>query len=390
MQVYKAYFKIIRKRLPSILIYFAVYMVIVLVITAILGNQGAATFTQTRSKIAFFNDDTGSPLADGLKEYLSENASFVAIHDDSQSIEDALFFTNVQYVLRVPAGFTDGFLAGRKGVALQRMAVPASSDGMSLDLLIDRYLNMASLYAKNAPGMTADQIVKNVDRDLKNQSSVVMNTYGRAASTDSLTYYFQYLAYSILAVMIMGVMSFMMTFNDTDLINRNLCSPMKQSRMNLQIILGNASFAVGIWVMMCAAVFLTYGKARLDASSALLCINALALTVVGMSIGFLAGKFVRNPGVQNAITNVVALGVSFISGVFVPQELLGQTVLNISQFTPGYWYVKAINDIKGMLGFSLQSALPVLYSILIQVGFAAAIFILGMVISKQVKLKREI
>jgi ABC-2 type transport system permease protein len=218
----------------------------------------------------------------------------------------------------------------------------------------------------------------------------VMSATGNAPDTNYMTYYFNYLAYAILGVMIMGVTSFMMAFNDTDLANRNQCSPLKPLNMNLQVLLGNAAFAAAVWAAMCAMVFLIYGRLPVNSGTALLCLNALVITIVALSIGFLAGKFIRNPGVQSAVTNVVALGISFISGVFVPQELLGSTVLGIARFTPTYWYVKAVGDIRDIVTFNFQSVLPVLYSMLIQLGFAAAIFTLALVLAKHIRLSREI
>jgi ABC-2 type transport system permease protein len=390
MQVFKAYFKIIKKRSPSILLYFVIFVLVSMLITTMMGNRGTTAFSESKSNIAFFNDDGGSPLTDGLKKYLSNNAVFMDIRDDESSIEDALFGESISYVLRIPAGFTQSFLSGSGGISLQKTSASASTSSVYMDIMVERYLNMAQLYLKNAPGMTEEQIAENVSRDLANQADAEMKTYGDAADTNYLMFYFQYLAYSILAVMIMGVTSFMMTFNDTDLSNRNQCSPMRPANMNLQIILGNATFAAVVWAAMCAVVFVIYGKIPLNAGTALLCLNALVMTAVGLSIGFLAGKFVRDPGVQSAIANVVSLGISFISGVFVPQELLGKTVLDIARFLPGYWYVKAVQDIRNIVVFNFENMLPAFYSMLIQLGFAAMIFIVALVLSKQIKLQREI
>jgi ABC-2 type transport system permease protein len=390
MQVYKAYFKIIRKRLPSILIYFSIFLLMSLIITSILGNTGSGAFTETRNKIALFNDEPGSPIADGLKEFLAKNEDIVNIPDDKQSTQDALFYGNIVYSLRIPAGFTQSFLSGSKDVMLEKTAASGSTSSIYLDLLVDRYLSIAQLYIKNAPDSTASQIASNVSHDLASQADVVVNAPQNASDTNTMTYYFQYLAYALMAVMIMGVTSFMMAFNDKDLSNRNQCSPMRPSSMNLQIILGNATFALAVWAVQCSMVFLFHGNVTFGMGTVLLVLNALALTIVSLSIGFLAGKFVRNPGVQSAVTNVVSLGTSFISGVFVDQALLGKTVLNIARFTPGYWYVRAVNDIRNTVTFSLQNVQPVLYGMLIQLGFAVTIFIVALVLSKQIKLQREI
>jgi ABC-2 type transport system permease protein len=382
MQVYKAYFKIIRKRLPSLLIYISIFMLIVVIITQQLSGIGAA-FAESKSKIAVFNEDAGAPISDGLMRYLAANATLVDVGDDEQSVQDALFCGNIAYALRIPEGFSQALAGGGAAVSLEKTEASGSTDAVYANFLVERYLNIAQIYTKNTKGMPAAEIAAHIGDDLESEADVAMKSYAGASDTSNLSYYFQYLAYAILAVMIMGVTSFMISFNDADLTRRNQCSPVKPLGFNLQIALGNATFAVAAWGAMCAVIFLFYGKAPSGTGAVLLCLNALAMTVASLGIGFFAGKFVRNHGVQNAIANVVSLGISFTCGVFVEQQFLGNTVLSIARFTPGYWYVKAVVDIRNMAEYTFQNILPVLYGMLIQLGFAAALFILALVVTKQ-------
>lgn len=39
------------------------------------------------------------------------------------------------------------------------------------------------------------------------------------------------------------------------------------------------------------------------------------------------------------VSNVIALGMSFLSGVFVPIEFLGDGIIKIAHFLPAYWYI---------------------------------------------------
>lgn len=300
MQVFKTYFKIVKKRLPLMLIYFGVFVGVAMIITSITGNTGAAAFVETRSKVALFDRD-GSPLSKGLAEYVKANAVLVDIPDDGQSVQDALFGGNIEYALRIPEGFSRDFMSGGTPSPLQRTSGAGSTGGVYMDFVVERYLNMAQLYVKNAPNLSEEQVVADVASDLGNSAEITVKKYNGVAGTDTLAYYFNYLAYSILAVMILGVSSFMMAFNDTDLTNRTRCSPLTQAKLNMQVIAGNAVFALVVWVAMCAMVFITYGKTPILPVALLLCVNALAMTIVGLSIGFLAGKFVRNPGVQSGV-----------------------------------------------------------------------------------------
>jgi len=112
MQVYSAYLKITRKHILSLMIYVVVFVVIALIISNALQLQSTGAFSATKLNIAFIDRDGGTDLVNGLYEDLEQNAHIVEIEDSAQSIQDALFFGNVAYVLVVPEGFTQRFVSG--------------------------------------------------------------------------------------------------------------------------------------------------------------------------------------------------------------------------------------------------------------------------------------
>lgn len=84
-----------------------------------------------------------------------------------------------------------------------------SAGSFDLDLLINRYLGLAQLYVKNVPDITESEIVRNVDKDLSASAAINFNNYGKPSDTSSLSYYFRFIAYAILAIVIMGITSIM-------------------------------------------------------------------------------------------------------------------------------------------------------------------------------------
>lgn len=380
---------VIRKHIFTMIMYFMIFVTIAVIITSSMSGSTAGSFIETKTNIAFFNDDGDSTLIAGLESYLSESANIVDIKDDTDSIQDALFFDKVKCVLRVPEGFTESFMSGSGDMTIQRTAGSVSAGTVNVDFLVDKYLKTASLYVKNVPGISQDDIVRNVENDLRLSAAVDMNYYNKPADSDRLSFYFRYHAYSILLIMIMGVTSIMMAFNRKDLAGRNLCSPLSPVKMNMQLVAANASFAVTVWAALCVVIFVLYGSFSFSAGVALLCLNSLVFTLASLSIAFLLGKFIKSTGVQAAVTNVVSLGLCFLSGVFVEQALLGKTVLTIASFTPTYWYVKAVEDIRATVSFSIQNIAPIISSMLIEFGFAALFIIIALVVSKQRRLSSE-
>jgi len=383
MQVYRAYFKIVRRHLPSLAIYLAISLILFVIISSSLKSQSSAQFNETKSSIAIMNSDVSSPLISGLEDYLSSKAAIVRINDNPDDIQDALFYGNVSYVLRIPQGFSQSFLSGDGRVSLEKSTSDNSASSVSLDLYINKYLNLAGLYVRNAPNLQAGEIVSDVLRDLGSSSDAVYTANLEQTTTHNLSFYFRLIAYSILSIMISGVTSIMMSFNRREFSMRNLCSPMSARSMNLQMVLANAVFAAVVWLTSCAFIFITYGRFMLTAGILLMCLNALIFTVASLGIGFLAGKFVRTHIAQAALTNVVALGTSFLCGVFVSQALLGKTVLRLASFTPGYWYIKAVQDIAGLSAYSFGNLTPVINSMLIQLGFALVFIVIALAATRQ-------
>lgn len=383
MQVYKAFFKVIKKNLPQIMIYVVVFMALAVGLGNVNNKTVNTDFAETKVNVVFINNDANSWLAEGLKDYLGKNAHLVNIPNDPQKLQDALFFREAEYIVKVPKGFTEGLLSG-KPVQLEKTAVPASASEIYVDNLINKYLNTAKVYITNGGNLSDEQLLSYVDNDLSQKTEVKLNNSVKEVSkSEKASFYFNYLAYSLFAVLILGVGSVMLVFNNKDLKKRNLCSPIRLENMNFQMILGNLSFAVLAWFAIVFTSFIMYGSYMFTIRGLLFLLNSLIFTFAALSISFLIGNIINGPGAMSAAANVVSLGTCFISGVFVPQALLGKTVLKIASFTPNYWYVKSNNSIVKLVNFNSENLTPVLSNMLIVLGFAAAALAVTLVVIKQ-------
>lgn len=383
MQVYKAFFKVIYKNLTQIMIYVVVFLFFAVVLTQTNSNPVSTSFTDTKVNIAFINYDTDSKLVIGLKDCLSKSANIVNIPDETEKLQDALFFRKVEYIVKVPKGFTDGFLSG-KAVQFERTTVPNSTSGIFMDNIVNKYLNTAKTYSSSIKNLSQEQLVSFINKDLSEKTEVKLSSPEKQNSkNEKCEYYFNYLAYSLFAILILGVCSVMMVFNNTDLKKRNLCSPLKLSEMNYQMIFGNISFALLAWFVMIFTSIIMYNSYMFTAKGLLFLLNSLVFTLAALSISFLIGNVIKSKNAMSAAANVVSLGTCFISGVFVPQVFLGKTVLTIASFTPTYWYVKANNDIAQLINYKMENIMPIFNNMLIIIGFTVAIFAVTLVVIKQ-------
>ncbi|HXL04841.1 MAG TPA: ABC transporter ATP-binding protein [Bacillota bacterium] len=88
---------------------------------------------------------------------------------------------------------------------------------------------------RQLPHVTQAQLVTAAMADLAIDTPVAMRSFGRThGSHEPYSYYYAYCAYALLAMIITGVSSIMIAFNEPDLYMRNLCAPLPKRTMSLQ------------------------------------------------------------------------------------------------------------------------------------------------------------
>lgn len=392
MKVFKVYFKIIKRNLPMLSIYIIIFMLFALLLTISGTGESTNNFSETRNRVMIINQDDASPLTAGLIDYLTDKSVIVPPVKSEEAIQDALFYEDAVYILTIPKGFSADFLSGTHSLALGKQTAPNSTAGVQLDMLIEKYLNEFNLYVKAKGIASADaaaltETAALVKADLQKETDVVWAGAAPQSSITKASYFFNYLPYSLLSIMILAVSSIMQVFAKGDLKKRMQCSPTPATRINIELLLGNLCFAVVVWIFLIILSLILTGTSITDGRMQLLILNALVFSFTALSLSFLLGHLIHGPGAQHSVANVIALGTSFISGVFVPQALLGDTVKYIASFTPTYWYVTAVGDIAALSSFTWAETKTIYTGMLIQFGFAAAFLIVALVLGRQRKRK---
>lgn len=381
MPVFKLCMKIIKKNLPSMMIYVVVFLGISIIFATNASKSQATSFSSQKASVAFISEEN-STLIDGFKQELSKNAVYVNIPDETEKLQDALYFRNVTCIIRIPKGFTQAFMRG-EDVQIQKTVVPNSASNAYIDISINQYLNDARLYVRNIKGITQEELVEHLKTDLTVNTPVDLKNAQVSTDTDFTMNYFNYLAYALFSVLILGISAIMLVFNNKDLSRRNFCSPVSAGCMNLQFILANFAFTISCWAIMVGVGTLMGIRNGLSRNFVYFLLNSIVFTLCVSSISFLIGNLMKNRNAISAVCNVVTLGPCFISGVFVPQELLGDNVLKIASFTPTYWYVKANIQIDSLTNLNTSNFRQIAYCLLIEFGFALAFFAVSLAVGKK-------
>ena len=89
----------------------------------------------------------------------------------------------------------------------------------------------------------------------------------------------------------------------------------------------------------------------------------------------------------SGISNIVSLGMCFLSGVFVPMSIMNKKVLKIAQFLPVYWYENINETLSQYHIISGDIAVEIWKSMGIQVIFILTILSMILAVSKHKRQK---
>jgi len=388
MQVFKVYFKVLRGTAAPLAINLCVFVGLAVLFSSTAPETDPGGFEPVRTPVTVINRDVDGEIARGLVDYLGGVFRLVDYPDDEEKLQDALFHRMVEYVVIIPPGFSDRFLSGQD-CAIRKVIVPGSTSSHYVDISIDKFLNTVRLHhmygrSRNYEASGAELVALAMDDLSVDVPALLKVADGRAGGDPpGHSYYYRYCAYALLAMVTMGVSSIMIAFNRPDLYLRNLCSPIPRRRINIELALGHGVFALGCWGILVALSFVLHGKTLLESGLAgLYALNTLVFALVCTAIGFVVGNFVRSVDAQAGAVNVIALGMSFLGGVFVPQSVMSKRVLTAAKLLPSYWFVRVNDAITEVSAFTPGKLSPVFNGMLVQLAFAAAIFSVALLLSK--------
>lgn len=386
MQVFKTFLKIAKKRFPSVLLYYIIFTVIVIALSKIGASDHETSFTATKADICIMDEDD-STASHALSDYLFSIHNPVTLKDtDTMTLQDALYYQEVDYILTIPEGFEEQLTASDAKDFLQISMRKDSSNGYFVDQQVNEYLSSVRLFM--AGGFSLSEAVTKSAEALSegNDTSILNIEEDNVKGTQiGLTYFFQYLPYVLINMLLLGMTPILITFNQKDLGARISCSSLSLKSKNTQITLGCIVFCLFVWLLFILTALFIYGADSLFSVNGLRSLlNSIMVLLFSVALSLLISTFSLKAQSLSMIANVVSLGLCFLSGIFVPQYLLGKGVLAIAHFLPTYWYVR-INSMLGGMSDEILTTGKYWRFIGIQFGFFVAVFCIYLVSSKYQK-----
>lgn len=374
MQVFKTYFKLLNHYKGIIIMYFAIFLTVALVMTENMSvGSKQEEFEGTKLSVAVIDQD-GTELGTVLKSYFSDSHDLIDMEYDEDSILNELYWRKVDYVLIIPKGFEKGLLDDdTEKTELQCMKVPGLFEAAYFES--ELYLYISKLTGLLKAGYTMEEAGETLLSLKENTTKVTMASFVNENRHDACTVFFGYVPYLFITLGINGVGILLLRFNQKEIKDRMECgaTAMKERVAGLSagiLVFGLILFAA----VLAVAGILSGGSIYTDVRFPYFLLNMFVMLLFGLSLGFLTGFVAKNSETINGIVNVVSLALCFLGGIFVPMEFFSDVILKVAKFIPTYWYMKNNEAIGSMTGMSRDLALDVIPQMGVVAGYTLVIF----------------
>lgn len=376
MQVFKAMMKIMRKRLPSAMIYIIVFVVISILVTN--ASTKDNKFEVTKLDICVFDeDDTSESRA--LTEFIGKTNDIDEIENDRDAIIDALYYKRVNYALIINKGYAEKLAEGDTTDLFGSYHIDENYSVVYIGQFLDEYTTSVKAYL--AMGKTVDEAISCTEEALSQHTDVDMlrvDKGGNSHYSVDFAGYFQYMPYILIAAVFTVICQVLVTMNNKDIRYRTNCSCMNSSKYTFQLIFGSGLFVISVWFLL-IIIGAVLNKEMYTGRAWYAVFNSFIFSLVVTAMAVFVASFEPKENVLNIITQVLSIGMSFLCGIFIPMEVLSDKVLSVARFLPAYWYVKANNMIADIEPFSRSD---VLLCCLVEAGFALMFIILTLLVRK--------
>lgn len=362
MIVFKTFLKILNKCKAPIIMY-----TIILIFFAgfnMKTNDTQMGFTASKPDVYIANFDENVGITKDFIEYMEGVSNIISL--DEGTIDDALFYRDVNFVLYIPKNFNQEFFAG----ANPSIDFKSTGDYLAslASMQVEKYMKLANLYKDISEN--EEELFNYIHTNLEHRAEVEVTT---KLDTDSLTqaaFYFNFTNYCLLAGCIYVICLVLSSFKNELIDKRTIISSVNYKKYSWQLLLSNGLFAIVLWGFYVLLGFVLVGKALASLHGVLYIINSFVFMVCTLTIAFLLGSVVRNKEAVNGIVNVIALGSSFLCGAFVPLEFLPSGVIGLAHALPSYYFIYSNNLIKSLEEFTFSSLQPILFNMAVILLFS--------------------
>ena len=340
MQVYRTFFRILRRHKGYVVLYLCIFLGVALIISSSHASEnGRKTWEEVSYPFAVFDEDQ-TEMSRGLVSCLEEGNEKIEAEDDREMVTDELYEHNLVCVMRIPKGFGASLLTGKEGREVEITAVRGTAYDETFRMLTADYIQLIRYYLSDGC-QTAEAVEKAITEvraktpvSVGEESSVL---HGRAY------YFFLYLPFILISICVAALGPTIMAFQRQEIRYRSRCSACPETRISIEIVAASVTAGLGLCLIYFLLVLVGTGEEVLSFQGILYSLNMVSFLPAALGITFLVGQILHGHSAIVMAANIIGLGMSFLGGVFAPVDYLGEGLAKAAHLLPVYWYTLGNN-----------------------------------------------
>ena len=375
MTVFKTFFKVLNKNKGFVILYTAILLVF-----AISNSQFGETnidYTDSKPDIVVINHDKGGLISNNFVKYVEDNATLKDISGEDE-INDALFYRQVDYVIYIPDNFSSNFMLGNDPVIDVKST--GSYEAALAERFVSNYFKVLKIYSEI--GYSEDELLNKVEENLVLDVDTEVVSKLDVNGLSSMAFYFNFESYSVIACLVYIICLILSIFNDDKIRKRTIISSTNYKKNNRILLLANCVYSFIVWIFYTLIAIILFRGSMFTTAGLILSLNSLLFTMCITALAFMIGIMIKSKDAISGITNVLAIGSSFLCGAFVPVEYLPDGVLKVAHILPTYYYINSNELLKTMEEFNYDSLLPIIQNSIIIFCFMIVFIIISNIVSR--------
>ena len=376
MTTFKTFWSVVRKYIGVISLYTT--LLIVFGGLNMSTNENQIDFVNSKPKVVIVNNDDDNKITSNLINYIKENSKIINIKTNEESINDALFYRDTNYVIYIPKNYGKDVMNGLQ----PDINIKSTGDYQSslAEIILTRYIKIQNLYKTKINN--EDELINYINNNLNSESNIKLTSKLDTSNTSKATYYFNFASYSIMAVVIFIICLVLSSFKEKSVNKRTIISSTNYKKHNRYLLLSSFIYSIIVWILFVILGIILTGNIMFTTRGLIYILNLFIFTFCSLTLALLISTLITNKNAVNGIVNVVALGSAFLCGAFVPTEWLPDFVLRIAHILPSYWYINSNDLLKTMEVINLTNLKPIFINSIVILIFSMLFIILNNIISK--------
>ncbi len=344
MQVFKSFFKIVRSYKSGIILYAAITMLMAILVSSQYDKSETTAYSNIKLSV-LVRDYDNSELSKKVVDYLKSQHDVHFDDYEDDMIKDLIFGEYYTAYIEIPKGFMDSHLSdNKKNISILYDSNKAYGNFVALEL--GSFVDGVARF-ENA-GFTLSEAVKNTNNAIDTDKFVVADNDDEGNTNSKEYSLFLFLPYAIMSIVLWCLLPAVLRFNGKDIKDRTMVSRLSPLKRNVCLFLGSTvvSMIVYLGVIVVTGVFI--GSSFFSGKCLLSALNLLIFTFVTGTLLIFIASF-PSEGVlksRDVLVNIIGLSFSFLGGIFVPLEMLGDSIKSVGRFLPTYWYAVALRRIE--------------------------------------------